>query len=233
MENIVILFILYSIFQYFFGDKKKKEQLKKRQQRQRQSQQTGKTADSSAATSSASSKKQPESWQDVMKELESVFTGEPAETEDERRARRETEFRRPEPSSIQSKPQAEKAGDRDRRYEQSSRYDHFEEDSFWEKEAKASEPANRESALARAKRGEKINMGNEPGLEELAEDADNPIFGGSSPDVEDPRKGGVSKAAAASLLHRIKDPSSASQAIIMKEILDKPMARRRSARHSF
>lgn len=233
MENIIILFILYSIFQYFFGDRKKKEQLKKKQQQQRRSQQSAGQAESTATTSSASSKKQPESWQDVMKELESVFTGEPAETEDERRARREAEYRRPEPSSIQRNPQVEKAGDRDRRYEQSSRYDHFEEDSFWEKEAKANEPANRESALARAKRGEKINIGNEPGIEELAEDADNPIFGGTSPDVQDPRKGGVSKAAAASLLHRIKDPSSASQAIIMKEILDKPMARRRTARHSF
>lgn len=228
METLVILFILYSIFQFFFGDNKKKEQ--QRKQRQRRQQQTTVSAETSSASSS---KKQPESWQDVMKEMESVFTGEPAETEEEKRARREAEFKRPEPSSIQSKPQAEKAGDRDRRYETSGRYDHFEEESFWGKQEKAKEPANRDSALARAKRGEKINIGDEPGIDELAEDSNNPIFGGATTDTDDPRKGGVSSAAATSLIQRIKDPSSAAQAIIMKEILDKPMARRRTARHMF
>lgn len=226
METLVILFILYSIFQFFFGDQKKKS--RQRQQKQRPSQQA-----QTPAPAREGRKKEPESWQDLMKELETVFTGEPAETEEQKRARRESEFKRPEPASIQSRPTAETAGERDRRYESSSRYEHFEEDSWWEKHQAEDAPAERESALARAKRGEKISIGDEPGIDELAQDESNPIFGGATTDAEDPRKGGVSKAAASSLIQRIKNPDSAAQAIIMKEILDKPMARRRTARHTF
>lgn len=223
METLIILFILYSIFQFFFGDNKKKEEERRKQRRQK--------AESAAAETgtATASKKEPESWQDVMKELESIFSGDPAETEEQKRARREAEFKRPEPQSIQQHKGSQTQ--RQRPYETSSRYGSFEEEH---RPGQKENPAESENtALARAKRGEDLNMGNEPGISELAADEDNPIFGGANTDTDDPRKGSVSKAAATSLINRIKDPSSASQAIIMKEILDKPMARRRTARHSF
>ncbi|MFW6348301.1 MAG: hypothetical protein ACOC2C_06805 [Cyclonatronaceae bacterium] len=223
METLVILFILYSIFQFFYENKKKKNQKPRRR--------PNRTAGPQTAGGEPLPKpdENPKSWEDVMKELESVFTGEPAETQEQKRARREAEFKRPEPQSIQ-RP-AESAGERDRRYESSARYERFEEDSYWEQQKQSA--SQRESALDRARRGKDLDTGDEPGLAELAEDENNPIFGGATTDTDDPRKGGVSRAAATSLIHRIKDPSSAAQAIIMKEILDKPMARRRTARHTF
>ncbi|GEM_PF-3197257 len=84
METLIILFVLYSLFQWLFGDNKKKQQQKQKQRQQREQ-----------AAGAGAESNQPQSWEDAMKELESIFTGEPTPS-------RQPE---PEPSPRQQKPE--------------------------------------------------------------------------------------------------------------------------------
>lgn len=68
METLIILFIIYSLFQWLFGDNKKKQQQKQRQQQQQRNQR---------ASGREESQEAPQSWEDAMAELESIFSGEP------------------------------------------------------------------------------------------------------------------------------------------------------------
>ncbi|MCH8558083.1 MAG: hypothetical protein LAT84_09685 [Balneolia bacterium] len=68
METLIILFVIYSLFQWLFGDNKKKQQQKQRQQQQQQRDQR--------ASGREEAQEAPQSWEDAMAELESIFSGE-------------------------------------------------------------------------------------------------------------------------------------------------------------
>ncbi|AXJ00914.1 hypothetical protein CYPRO_1663 [Cyclonatronum proteinivorum] len=198
MEFLIILFIIYSFFQWLLGDKKKQEEMKRRRQQQQEQQEQDPRFDNPRTQRQQERQQQePQSWEEAMKELESIFSGEPVETAEEKRARQEAEYRRPEPQSI-SRPQPKPA-----------------ENPFTD------------NASLSARRS--LNRSAEPGIRELEKAGNNPIFqprqrfGADAYDHTD----GTGSRHTTAALNLLKDPDSTQKAIILKEILDRPLSRRR------
>lgn len=199
MEFLIILFIIYSFFQWLLGDKKKQEQLKRRRQQQQQQQEQDPRFDNprTQRQQEQQERREPQSWEEAMKELESIFSGEPVETAEGKRAREEAEYRRPEPKPI-SRP-----------------------------EPKVNENPFMDDASVSAGRNRKQSR--EPGIRELEKAGNNPIFQ-SKPRVfadEYDHIDGPGSRHASGALNLLSDPESTQKAIILKEILDRPLSRRR------
>ncbi len=190
METLIILFIIYSLFQWLFSDNKNK---KKRQQRKQQQQQSG---------ASQQEQEAPQSWEEAMKELESIFSGEPSKPE-------------PKPEPKTEPFQAERTSNQKRQTVTSDAKarESFSDDPF-------------SDDLTTRRRG--ITETGDSILEQLEADSKNPIYSGNarSSDLDYGKAGGVSIGEAKTILEEINTPESARRAIIMKEILDKPRARR-------
>ncbi|MCC5933034.1 MAG: hypothetical protein JJU35_02235 [Balneolales bacterium] len=196
MEFLIILFIIYSFFQWLLGDKKKQQELKRRRQQQQMEQEQDPRFDNPRTARQQEERREPQSWEDAMKELESIFSPEPVETAEERRAREEAEYRRPEPQPVFS-PQPKPS-----------------DNPFM---AHAGMSSSRSS-----------NRRAEPGLRELEEAGDNPIFQKTDVayDVYNHTAGTGSRHTTGAV-KLLKDQDSNQMAIILKEILDKPLSRRR------
>jgi hypothetical protein len=77
IEILIIIFVIYSILNRFFGnDKKKKEELRRRKQQQATQPEEEEATD----------------WEQAMKELETIFSGEPVQPEP---------VQTPEPAAVQ------------------------------------------------------------------------------------------------------------------------------------
>lgn len=197
MEFLIILFIIYSFFQWLLGDKKKQEELKRRRKQQQMEQEQDPRFDNPRTARQQEERREPQSWEDAMKELESIFSGEPVETAEERRAREEAEYRRPEPKPVMSQ------------------------------QPKPSENPFMDDASLSARRSS--NRRSEPGLRELEEAGNNPIFQRKADVVYDAynHTDGTGSRHTTGAIKLLKDADSNQKAIILKEILDKPLSRRR------
>jgi len=163
-EIILLLFFLFSLYRKHQNDKKKREKLLQQQR----------------SDSSEYGKPQEEmDWEDAMKELESIFSGEPVEK------------KRPQPVQVESRESAPM---------------HFSSAS----EAAEMERQRRLASIADRKR--EIS-------DELLRDKSNPIYRRSNDIYE--------KESGANYLNLLESPEEIRNAIILKEILDKPKSLRR------
>ncbi|MCH8569410.1 MAG: hypothetical protein LAT67_14135 [Balneolales bacterium] len=191
MDVIILLVIAYYVIQFLFGDKNKKKQEEARLKQQKQ-------RDARAAGSDTLSQKEPQSWEEAMQELESIFSGKPVETAEQKRAREEASYTRPEPKPYSS-PTA----------------------------PVNTEPQRRETASSRL-RSRSANVSAEVGIDELELDSSNPIFNRSevSGDGYGSSDYVISGQRAESLLRMVQSREALAEAVIVKEILDKPKSMR-------
>lgn len=165
-EIILLLFFLFSLYRKHQNDKKKREKLLQQQQ----------------SDSSDYGKPQEEmDWEDAMKELESIFSGEPIEK------------KRPQPQPIQVET----------RESAPMQYSSASEAAEMERQRRLASIADRKREIS----------------DELLRDKSNPIYRGLNEINE--------KESGATYLNLLENPEEIRNAIILKEILDKPKSLRR------
>jgi hypothetical protein len=170
-EIIIILFFLYSLYRKHQNDKKKREKLLQQQQ---------------YSTDGVSARSGEEmDWEDAMKELESIFSGEPLE-------------------KSQPKQQPVEA---------------FSTSASTPQYSSASEAGE----LERQRRLASIAERNKNISGELLRDESNPIYRRA----DDVYEKNSSKKETANYLNLLESPQEIRNAIVLKEILDKPKSLRR------
>ncbi len=184
METLIILFIIYSLFQWLFGDSKnKKKQQQRKQQQARSQRETGQE------------EQQPQSWEEAMKELESIFTGESSKPE-------------PKPREQQTQRSQSQPLVSDEKARESFSADPFSDDLTTRKKGMTKSESDNILKELEQDSDNPIFSGRASSTEG--------IYG--KPD-------GVSRGEAALILENINEPGSARRAIMMKEIFDKPRAK--------
>lgn len=170
-EIILILFFLYSLYRKHQNDKKKREKLLQQQQQ---------SADGISARN-----EEELDWEDAMKELESIFSGEPIE--------------KPQP-----KPQPVEA------------FSSSASTSQYTSASEAGEMERQRRLASIAERNRNISG-------ELLRDESNPIYRRA----DDVYERNTSGKETANYLNLLESPEEIRNAIVLKEILDKPKSLRR------